>query len=258
MDIRRDITMKFALLASGSKGNCCIVKHNSSSLIIDCGTTKKYLKGCFEQLSYDPMKADALLITHTHTDHISQLKMFEELPTYAAQNIETSNLRNISAFDTFQIKDFHITVLPMTHDCENTVGYLIECGNEKLVYVTDTGYIKKEVKDYLKDADYYIFESNHDIEMLMQTKRPVYVKQRIINDYGHLCNEDSAHILSEVISEEKTKEIVLAHISQEGNTREMALSTLKQILDSKQVNYDGMRLYPADQFSIYIGGNKEM
>ena len=53
--------MKFALLASGSKGNCCIVKHNSSSLIIDCGTTKKYLKGCFEQLSYDPMKADALL-----------------------------------------------------------------------------------------------------------------------------------------------------------------------------------------------------
>ena len=37
----------------------------------------------------------------------------------------------------------------------------------------------------------------------------------------------------------------------------MALSTLKQILDSKQVNYDGMRLYPADQFSIYIGGNKE-
>ena len=93
----------------------------------------------------------------------------------------------------------------MSHDCENTVGYLIECGNEKLVYVTDTGYIKKEVKDYLKDADYYIFESNHDIEMLMQTKRPVYVKQRIINDYGHLCNEDSAHILSEVISEEKNK-----------------------------------------------------
>ena len=83
------------------------------SLIIDCGTTKKYLKGCFEQLSYDPMKADALLITHTHTDHISQLKMFEELPTYAAQNIETSNLRNISAFDTFQIKDFHI---PYSHE----------------------------------------------------------------------------------------------------------------------------------------------
>lgn len=124
-----------------------------------------------------------------------------------------------------------------------------------MVYVTDTGYIKKEVKDYIRDADYYVFESNHDIEMLMQTSRPVYVKQRIINDYGHLCNEDSANILSEVISEETTKEIVLAHISQEGNTRDMALRTLQQTFDKKQIHREHMRLYPADQFSIYVSGN---
>ena len=63
-----------------------------------------------------------------------------------------------------------------------------------------------------------MFESNHNIEMLMQTARPVFVKQRIINDMGHLCNEDSAYVLSQVIGD-KTKEIVLAHISQEGNHR---------------------------------------
>ena len=56
---------------------------------------------------------------------------------------------------------------------------------------------------------YYIFESNHDIEMLMQTSRPVYLKQRIIGDCGHLCNEDCANIISEVMTP-RTKEIVLA------------------------------------------------
>ena len=247
--------MKFALLASGSKGNCCLIKHNDTKLVIDCGSTRKYLKACFERLQYDHLSSDAILITHTHTDHVSQMKMFQSIDTYATQDIATDHLHAIRPFESFDIKDFHITVLPMSHDCEGAVGYVIECENEKMVYVTDTGYIKKEVKDYIRDADYYVFESNHDIEMLMQTSRPVYVKQRIINDYGHLCNEDSANILSEVISEETTKEIVLAHISQEGNTRDMALRTLQQTFDKKQIHREHMRLYPADQFSIYVSGN---
>ena len=27
--------------------------------------------------------------------------------------------------------------------------------------------------EYIKNLDYYIFESNHDIEMLMNTRRPL-------------------------------------------------------------------------------------
>lgn len=245
--------MKFAMLASGSKGNCCLIKHKDTSIVIDCGATRKYLRGCFERLQYDHLQSDGILITHTHSDHVAQMKMFYDIPTYATQDIETDHLHHIDPFETIDIKDFHITVLPMSHDCEGTVGYLIECENEKMVYVTDTGYIKEEVKAYLNNADYYVFESNHDIEMLMQTNRPVYIKQRIINDYGHLCNDDSANILSSVIGD-KTKEIVLAHISQEGNTRDMALSTLRSYLIKKAIPHEHMKLYPADQFSIYIGG----
>ena len=53
---------------------------------------------------------------------------------------------------------------------------------KKLVYVTDTGYVSNEVKTYLENADYYIFESNHDIETLMNTNRPMFLKQRILGD----------------------------------------------------------------------------
>lgn len=246
--------MKFALLASGSKGNCCLLKHKDTNIVIDCGSTRKYLKGCFEQVNYDPTTTDAILITHTHSDHVSQMKLFDPIQTYATQDIPTNHLHNICPFDQFEIRDFRITVLPMSHDCEGTVGYVIECEDEKMVYITDTGYIKEEVKAYIKDADYYVFESNHDIEMLMQTSRPIYLKQRIINDYGHLCNEDSASVLASVMGT-NTKEIVLAHISQEGNTRDMALTTLKNHLHKKHVYRDDLKLYPAAQFAIYIGGN---
>ena len=84
--------MKFALLASGSKGNCCLIKHNDTKIVIDCGTTKRYLKGCFERIQYDPTQSDAILITHTHSDHVSQMKMFNDIHTYATQNIETEHL----------------------------------------------------------------------------------------------------------------------------------------------------------------------
>ena len=45
--------MKAALLASGSKGNCCLVRHGKTSIIIDCGGTKRYLTQCFDRLQYD-------------------------------------------------------------------------------------------------------------------------------------------------------------------------------------------------------------
>ena len=247
--------MEFALLASGSKGNCCVIRHEDSQIIIDCGSTKRYLTASFAALEIDPLASDALLITHTHQDHISQIRMFRDIATYAAQDVETDHLQHIEAFDTFSCGAFEITVLPMSHDCENTVGYVIACGKEKMVYVTDTGYIRRDVMPYLVNADYYVFESNHNIEMLMQTSRPVFVKQRIINDYGHLCNEDSANILAQVIGD-KTKEIVLAHISQEGNTRRLAYDTVLSTLHRKCMYHSNIRLYPAEQFGIYRGGKR--
>ena len=66
--------MRFSLLASGSQGNCCVIQHKDTSIVIDCGTTKKYLLGAFEQIAYDYQSSDAILITHTHSDHIAQMK----------------------------------------------------------------------------------------------------------------------------------------------------------------------------------------
>ena len=245
--------IKFALLASGSKGNCCLIRNCETSIIIDCGSTKKYLNTCFERLKYDYQSTNALFITHTHGDHISQLKMFETIDTYAMSELKTANFYQVKSYDCIELDTLNITIIPTSHDAENSCGYVVESDSEKLVYITDTGYINETIKPYLKNADYYIFESNHDIEMLMATSRPMSIKQRIIGDFGHLCNEDCANTLVTLIGN-KTKEIILAHLSEEGNSREKAKTVLIETLVQHGINYQDIRIVSAPQFEIIIGG----
>ena len=89
---------------------------------------------------------------------------------------------------------------------------MIKGKHETILYMTDTGYVSQKNMGYMKNLDYYIFESNHDIELLMSTRRPLFLKNRILGDKGHLNNEYSAHIMAQVIGE-RTKEICLAHLS---------------------------------------------
>ncbi|MEG0314823.1 MAG: MBL fold metallo-hydrolase [Erysipelotrichaceae bacterium] len=247
--------MKFRLLASGSKGNCCIIESNTTKLVIDCGTTKKYLTSKFEEEQFCIDEAKALLVTHAHKDHISQLKLFNDVETYASCYLETNNYHHIEPYEEFDIDNLHIQCIPLSHDSPNTNGYIIHDSKEKLVYITDTGYVSDKNLKYIEDADYYIFESNHDIEMLMETSRPYYIKTRILNDEGHLCNGDSAQLLSRIISA-NTKEIVLAHISAEANSCALAANTLVEKLNKM----DGVNpnIRAAKQYETIIGGNNEL
>ena len=129
-------------------------------------------------------------------------------------------------------------------------GYLFEADGEKLAYLTDTGYVSKLNLQMMKNLDYYIIESNHDVEMLMKTSRPFATKSRIYSDQGHLCNEDCARALSLMIGD-RTKEITLAHLSEEANTPEKALSVVSGCLSG----YSGV-LQVAMQKECVRGGTR--
>ena len=108
--------------------------------------------------------------------------------------------------------------------------------------------------EYIKNLDYYIFESNHDIEMLMNTRRPLFLKNRIFGDKGHLNNEYSAHVMAQVIGE-NTKEICLAHLSQEANTKKWHWIHIKEFLNEEHIYFDNIKI--ADQKEIVSGGHYE-
>ncbi len=243
--------MHFHILASGSKGNCAVVSSGDTHVVIDCGPSVSYLKSGFEQIGFDWQKCDGLLITHSHTDHIKSVQMFRQLPVYAPFPIlSLQNERIIDPYQPFTIGCLTIVAMVLSHDCDICVGYIITDGSQTLVQVTDTGYISQANLQLIKGADYYIFESNHDPEMLMNTSRPDWLKRRILSDCGHMSNEYASDILSRCLTE-RTRQIILAHISEEANDYDLAYYTLKNLLISRHQYHPGLYLKAIRQFEIY-------
>ena len=248
--------MQYYILASGSKGNCAIIKTAKSCIMIDCGCTKKYLEEALTQINLKLSDIDAVVLTHEHSDHIRSINMFQKFPVYCPFELkEKRGEILVTPYQEFIIEDVNIFPIALSHDTEQTVGYIICDDKDKLVFVTDTGYISERNIDYMKDANYYVIESNHDISMLMATNRPHYLKARIMSAYGHLCNDDCGEILCQCVSE-KTEEIVLAHISQEANTKELAYNTVVEQLS--QINYPVSKktIKAMSQFEIFLGGKE--
>ena len=247
--------MKFNIIQSGSKGNATIVQHNGCVLLIDMGVSLKILREGCKAFNKKPLDIDALLLTHSHGDHTSGIRYLDPLPIYCTKGTyNKGDLTTIEPFETFSIGEFLVTPIEASHDATNTVGFILKAEEDVLVYLTDTGYIPENTLHVIKDATYYIIESNHDRKMLLKTNRPETLKQRILSDQGHLCNEDSAFYMSELIGP-KTKEIILAHLSQEANTPEKALSAYEKIFRKRKINTNQIKIRCADQFVMTIGGN---
>ena len=243
--------MEFYVLASGSKGNCTVVKSSQTMLIIDCGMSWAYLSQAFGEHNIDYNKADALLISHQHSDHVAQIEKFKGVKKYSCSPIKNCELS--SFYQEFKVQDFSVMALPLSHDSINTSGFVIKNKKEKLVYITDTGYLSEKNLFYLENADYYIFESNHNVTMLLNTKRPIMLKRRIMHLDGHLSNEDCAAYLSQLVGD-KTKEIVLAHLSQEANHPAIALKTLQEVFLANEIDYTNIKITTAQQSRTYKGG----
>lgn len=243
--------MRIDVLCSGSKGNCCLVREGNTQIVIDCGSTKKYLLDHFKEVHAKISQSDALLITHAHSDHISQIKLFDSIPTYSYCDLDCQHIQ-IVPNQVFTIGNFTIQVIGLSHDAYHTIGFVIYTKTEKLVYITDTGYLSNKVASVLKGATYYIFESNHDMNCLLKSKRPLFLKQRISSDIGHMNNIDASRWLSSLVSKE-TKEVVLAHISQDCNTTQLAKQTLIDMLHEKKVPIS-FKIEAMEQRTLYSFG----
>ena len=249
------LIMKFNIIASGSKGNATIVSHKKTNILIDMGISLTRLNEGLVEFGLNIKDINAAIFTHDHSDHISGIKFLSPKIMYALRGTLSSTLTNVvENFVPFTIGDIKITPFPISHDATNPCGFVLEAGEEKLTYLTDTGTFLEESKEIASNPNYLIIESNHDIKMLLKTNRTYELKNRIMSERGHLCNEDSAILALELIGP-RTKQIILAHLSEEANTPELALAAYLKIFKHFNVNIDKYDVRCANQWVSTEGGN---
>ncbi len=248
--------IKFLSIASGSKGNATLIYDENTLFQIDMGLTFTRLK---EGASYIYKKVEDIemaFITHEHTDHIKGVRFLidRNIPVFCSELTPVEGAEHFSDDEVFHLGSFYIYPFRVSHDAADPSNYLIENGDESLAYVTDTGTLSKENLKLLKNKTYYIFESNHDKKMLMDSKRPMCLKKRISSNHGHLSNEQSAKYMSELIGP-NTKAIYLAHLSEECNSEEVALSTYRKILKKKGIDTSKIIIRCLRQHTMVEGGD---
>lgn len=238
--------MRILNLGSGSKGNSTYIEYNDTAILLDCGINITRVMDTLRRYNIT-RHIDGILITHEHSDHIKHLvrymnrfqtnvyitkESFDNLPNYIYDYIDMNRIFFIEKEKKYKIKDMIFVALQLYHDTKDTVGYLIKMGNKNYSYMTDTGILPDKYLPLLQKMNYIMIESNHDVEMLLNSDRDYTLKQRILSDHGHLSNDQCAEILEKVVNE-KTKVIMLSHLSEECNQVDIAYNTSKKVLNNK-------------------------
>lgn len=232
--------MRVSVLASGSKGNSTYIETEKLKFLVDIGPSCAYIERSLKSIGVNPNDIKIIFLTHAHVDHVAGLRVFLKkynpvvyLSSKMHEELGLKIDKYIYINKETSIEDLNIITIKTSHDTSDSHGFVFTCNKKSIVYITDTGYINMRNFDKLRGKSLYIFESNHDIRMLREGKYPYHLQQRILSDKGHLSNKDSSYYLSEFI-DKNTKRIVLIHLSEENNTPEIALETLKQTLKSKK------------------------
>lgn len=236
--------MRAVVLSSGSKGNTTFIESGNTKILIDIGNTCKYVTEKLKGIGIEPSEIDAILITHTHSDHINGLKVFTNkynpkvyFSNKMQEELEYINNYSIIKEGLLELNDLTIHIIKTSHDASDSYGYIIESNDKSIVYITDTGYINHKYFNLLSNKNIYILESNHDIEMLNNGPYSFSLRQRILGDKGHLSNYDCSKYLSNFIGN-NTKCIMLAHLSQDNNTPNIAYDTLIERLNNNNQTVD--------------------
>ncbi len=235
-------------LGSGSKGNALIISAGGESLAVDAGFSRREMLARIASHGLTAQTLRAVLITHEHTDHTSGCRLFcDELQIPACMTPGTSRIlekrgalpQRVQQFSPgmrFAIGNFVIDAFAVPHDATEPVGFVIEYGKLRIGIATDLGQVNREVIAHLRDCDALVLESNYDPDMLAHSDRKLSLKRRIAGPAGHLENAAAASAL-EKLTTQRTKLVLLAHISSECNMPELVAQQAGRKLDAMHLNW---------------------
>ena len=141
--------MNFRPIASGSSGNLYLVQDGARSLAIECGLRFAEIQ---KALKHQVTALDGVLVSHEHGDHSRSLKdmlrmgvdVYAPGETFEAYGVlehhNAHELKPLHGFPINGLNGWRVLPFDLAHDVP-AMGFLIERGGDKLLYVTDTAYV---------------------------------------------------------------------------------------------------------------------
>ncbi len=214
--------MRLKVLGSSSHGNCYILSTSTGSLILDVGLPWRAIQ---KGLNYDLSNVVGCIISHSHLDHCKAVPdlLKAGIDVYLSGETKQAVAANgshraitVEPLEQFTVGDFAIMGFPTEHDCDGSLGFLIQYRptGEKLLFLTDSYYCKYR----FKNLQYIMIECNYIKETLDANIEAGLIneamKPRLLQSQFSLENVKKflkANDLSQC------REIVLLHLS-EGNS----------------------------------------
>lgn len=226
-------------LFSGSGGNCTYISCHGVGILIDAGASVAAISRELGKLGTDFNHISAVFITHEHTDHIRGISSiakkfgipihFTEPSARKLHTVEplTSCITVHPLLYSENVPYLTVRSFVLPHDSAACVGYRVTgADGDSCAVATDLGTVTKGVLEELVGCRNVILECNHDTEMLANNQTyPRPLKKRIQSVHGHLSNDECAACVA-YLAENGTENVMLAHISAENNTPQMALDAV--------------------------------
>lgn len=241
--------IKLVSLFSGSSGNSIFVSSGNTKILVDAGLSGKRIEAAIREAGEDPALLSGIFITHEHSDHTTGAGILArrfKIPVFATEGtwneirkpigkLLPEQCRVIRAEERFTLGEFEICAFPIPHDAAEPVGYSFHLGQRKVTIATDIGHMNENLLNHLHHSDMLLLESNHDIDMLKAGRYPWPLKQRILSEHGHLCNDMAGKTIA-WLAENGTRIFLLGHLSEENNFPELAWQTTINALSDRNLH----------------------
>ncbi|CAK9890782.1 MULTISPECIES: MBL fold metallo-hydrolase [Pseudomonas] len=222
--------MRFAVLGSGSQGNGTLIASGNTLLLVDCGFSLRETERRLALLGVSAAQLSAVLVTHEHADHVHGVGLLSRrynVPVYLSRGtlrgmrkpVEAAGF--LAANDILQLGDLSVTAVGVTHDALEPLQYVFGDGSRRFGVLTDLGSYDAALLSSYQGLDALLIEANHCRDLLGRGPYPMFLKQRVGGDYGHLNNHQAARLVSE-LDWQNLQHLVLAHLSSKNNQPQLA------------------------------------
>lgn len=217
-------------IASGSSGNCYRIDNGKTVLMIECGISFKKIREAFD---FKLSSVSGCLVSHSHQDHCRSIRdiikagidCYMSQETAASLNIQSHRIKTIQAKKQFQIGVFQILPFGVQHDVEN-FGFLIQSGTEKLLFATDTYYIKYK----FKGLTHIMIECNYSKKILDKNIESGAIsgsmRHRLLESHFEIDQAKDFFLSNDMSS---VQEIYLVHISKGNGDPELFKKEIQEI-----------------------------